>query len=129
MKLKRISIFFLLSLLIPAFLLANTIIKKGKGVELINKRTLTSKKYLNPVDNTVTVEISSRPVHYQKHPAGDWHDINTNIIQSPDEQYYEVSQGLYKTRFARDLTETEWPVIFELHDSTYFRSKLIELAY
>jgi hypothetical protein len=46
--------------------------------ELQGKRTIYSKSFFNPDDKTVTVEISSGPIHY-KDQNGAFKEIDKNI--------------------------------------------------
>lgn len=66
-----------------------------KPVELVEKRTATSKTYDNG-DGTFTTKIYSTPVHFQEN--GLWREIDNNIKKTADGSY-ENTAAPFKARF------------------------------
>lgn len=74
--------------------------------EIIDKRTVNSKHYLND-DGLYTAEISSSPIHYEDAETGKLEDIDLNIIE---EQNFEFEYALKKNTFRayfNDVTDIE----------------------
>lgn len=103
--------------------------EKPRGQELVSNRTLHSKTYLNPEDNTLTTVASTGYIHYQDN-SGRFHDLDRRIVFNADQSGYEVRAGLYFARFPLEFQDQQGTFVgFETRDTTYCRSKLLMLAY
>ena len=72
-------------------------------VELVDARTTTQKRYLNP-DGSYTARFYSNPVHYLA-SNGNYHEIDSQIQLSTRLGYdYEVKKGIYQACFKADPT-------------------------
>lgn len=67
--------------------------------ELIQYRTETSKRFLNP-DGTLTEKIYIDPIHY-KDTSGKWQDIDSTLVLAPNGTYHNKAN-----RFDVELTPT-----------------------
>lgn len=80
-------------------------------VEVLEKRTLTSKTYDNQ-DGTFTLLASGSPIHYED-DYGSLQRIDNAILPSVAPWDYEMSQDAYTARFVSDFTAgqvVEWEV-------------------
>ncbi len=99
-KMKN-EIFVLLIVVLVFFGVATS--QKVEREELLEKRTLTSKTFLNS-DNSYTTEISSGFVHYLD-GSGKYQEINRNIVPSSTDYDFEVSEGMYQVFFKSDISQ------------------------
>ncbi len=103
---------------------SDSALSKLLGKEIVSKRTLCSKTFLNEKDNTLTAVVSSGYLHYMD-KGGRLQEIERNIRLTNDSTAYGASQGLYSVGFGFDNTT---PITFRLQDSTYYQAKTVQLA-
>ncbi|MDI7743141.1 DNRLRE domain-containing protein [Lysinibacillus fusiformis] len=80
--------------------------------ELVDKRTETSKTFLNP-DGTLTTEISQKPIHF-KNNRKEWQSIENELVENQKEQVYENKANAFKVKFDQEQ-KTDSPFM-ELED-------------
>lgn len=80
--------------------------------ELVDKRTETSKTFLNP-DGTLTTEISQKPIHF-KNNRKEWQPIENELVENQKEQVYENKANAFKVKFDQEQ-KTDSPFM-ELED-------------
>ncbi|WP_123040478.1 DNRLRE domain-containing protein [Cohnella candidum] len=72
--------------------------KRNEKVELIDKRTANSKRWLNP-DGSFTEEIAMRNIHYKKN--GKFEDIDNNLTPITDPKYkFKNKANQFDVKFA-----------------------------
>ncbi|NHZ84617.1 MAG: DNRLRE domain-containing protein [Planctomycetia bacterium] len=118
---KRINLFALV-------ILFGTVVMSfsQQRTELKDKRTFNSKTFVNS-DNSYTTVITGGLVHYLD-SKGEFLEIDRNIVLSPTEYDYEVTQGFYHAYFKSDLSEPG-AIAFETTGGGGFTAQLSGLGY
>lgn len=89
---------------IPNSPVENTQQEQEERSEVIEKRTEKSKTFLN-TDDTFTVEVFEKPIHFKEEVSSDWETIDNTLVTNENSDEYVNKANSLVTEFSEQASE------------------------